>query len=346
MEEQTKYYLLSKLNPENYGLFLYPTEQCNFRCSYCYEDFEIGRMKDDVIQGVKELIARNATKIKNLNLSWFGGEPLLAKNIIEDISTHAIACCDEQGVNLTANMTTNGYLLDVAMMEKMIGLRVRDYQISLDGKDEGHDKTRKLANGGGTYEKIMRNLLALKGTAYDFTIMLRMHVTRANYDSIVELLKFSRDNLLNDKRFSILIKPIGDYGGPNSEKIVKEIAVKQETNLVDMIDTLYAVAGIEAGWNTEDTPKSRPYVCYAALPNSYAIRADGRVQKCTVALNSDSNTLGTISRDGSLSIDNEKLKKWLRGFEYGNLSELKCPNQNFPKEEIGGENLIQYVSVT
>src|SRR4051794_12669234 len=105
MNGSTEKYLLSQLNPDSYELILYPTEQCNFRCSYCYEDFEIGRMSDDVIAGVKALISKISGRVKSLHLSWFGGEPLLAKGVIQEISEHALRCCNEMGVNLSGGAT-------------------------------------------------------------------------------------------------------------------------------------------------------------------------------------------------------------------------------------------------
>jgi len=52
-------------------LTLFPTEQCNFRCTYCYEDFEIGRMSPDTIEGVKALIDTRARELTELHVSWF-----------------------------------------------------------------------------------------------------------------------------------------------------------------------------------------------------------------------------------------------------------------------------------
>ena len=80
--------LLSCLSNESLHLVLFPTEACNFRCVYCYEDFRLGRMEPWVVSGVKGLVARRAPGLRNLFLSWFGGEPLLAPDIIEDVMAH------------------------------------------------------------------------------------------------------------------------------------------------------------------------------------------------------------------------------------------------------------------
>ena len=72
-------------------LILMPTEACNFRCTYCYEDFRYKRMDQEVIHGVKRYLSRRVAELDALTLSWFGGEPLLARDIVEDILLHAQA---------------------------------------------------------------------------------------------------------------------------------------------------------------------------------------------------------------------------------------------------------------
>ncbi|OBS07518.1 hypothetical protein BAX55_02700 [Acinetobacter baumannii] len=74
---------------KSFELILYPTEQCNFRCSYCYENFEIGRMLPEVVESVKNLIDNRLDVVDHLHLSWFGGEPLIAKDILLDIANYA-----------------------------------------------------------------------------------------------------------------------------------------------------------------------------------------------------------------------------------------------------------------
>jgi uncharacterized protein len=61
-------------------LIILPTERCNFRCVYCYEDFSIGTMKPPVIAGIKRLLARRIPNLRQLRIAWFGWEPLVLSN--------------------------------------------------------------------------------------------------------------------------------------------------------------------------------------------------------------------------------------------------------------------------
>lgn len=333
MKEEVKNKLLAQLSPKIFELILFPTEQCNFRCTYCYEDFEIGRMTSEVIEGVKELINKNSKVIKILSLSWFGGEPLLALNTVLEITKYANSLRHVNGMSVNGSMTTNGYLLTQDIAKKLIDQGVRKFQISLDGLEEGHNKTRKLVNGNGSFNVIWKNLTELKNSDFDFEIIIRLHITPQNIDSVYELAEVLKSDFLSDKRFSIFVKPVKNLGGPNAtsiEALNREDAFIQTKRILELV-----------GPNSEASEDI--YVCYAAKPNSYVIRADGRVQKCTVALDSQHNTLGNLTIDGKLNLDHSKLKGWMRGFEFGNRGELHCPATNFPKHY--DENDVQVLEV-
>src|SRR5688572_26182612 len=78
--------VVRSLSDEVLHLILLPTEKCNFRCTYCYEDFSVGRMPSDVVSGIERMIERRAPGLRLLGIDWFGGEPLLARDIVEQVS--------------------------------------------------------------------------------------------------------------------------------------------------------------------------------------------------------------------------------------------------------------------
>ena len=80
--------LRKALSPHRLHLIILPTEQCNFRCKYCYEDFKVGKMAKFCVEGINKLISQRLPNTSNLTISWFGGEPLLALDIISNISHH------------------------------------------------------------------------------------------------------------------------------------------------------------------------------------------------------------------------------------------------------------------
>ncbi|TOB11935.1 radical SAM protein, partial [Vibrio parahaemolyticus] len=73
--------IAESLSPRGLQLIIFPTEKCNFRCTYCYEKFEVGRMSNELIQGIKKFLEVRIPELDRLVISWFGGEPLLAKEV-------------------------------------------------------------------------------------------------------------------------------------------------------------------------------------------------------------------------------------------------------------------------
>ena len=74
-------------------LIILPTEQSNFRCKYCYEDFKIGNMSKEKQDAIILFLRKNIKNYTAISLDWFGGEPLLAMDAIEYISKHALEIC-------------------------------------------------------------------------------------------------------------------------------------------------------------------------------------------------------------------------------------------------------------
>lgn len=313
---------------ESLHLILLPTEQCNFRCTYCYEDFSIGRMSSDVIKGVKGLIDRRLRNLRFLSVSWFGGEPLLAQAIVEDISEHIIrAAADRSDLRYEGDMTTNGYLLNTQTVDRLAGLGIRRFQISLDGPEPLHDRTRRRANSTGTFHQIWQNLLAIrKGTAV-VDVLLRIHLTPDNLPFMPCFLTQIRETFLSDERFKVLLKPVERLGGPN-DGTIEIVAEESRERILAELGTI-----VLSGAEGTNPLFSAPRVCYASRPNSLMIRANGHIGKCTVALTDSANMIGRLLPDGSLQINNVALRRWLHGWESRDWGALECPYVRLPNSQ-------------
>jgi uncharacterized protein len=306
-------------------LIVLPTEKCNFRCVYCYEDFKIGRMQRETVRAVEALIRRRADDLHTLYLSWFGGEPLLARDVVLEVSRFAAGCARERPhLSYSAGITTNAYLLDPETFAELAAAGVLDYQISLDGPQQIHDRSRMLAGGGGTFERIWGNLLSLRKTDAPARFRLRVHYDRDTAFEMRPLLDLLKRELLGDPRFFVHFHEIEQLGGPNDRQIKVVSPAERRIALEFLNRALYG--------DDFSAPEPPPYVCYAARPNSLLIRADGRVGKCTVALNDARNTIGTLNPDGTLALDRGRIQPWLRGLGTLDASVLECPLAGMPAE--------------
>lgn len=99
--------------PGGVGLAIHPTMGCNFDCPYCFEDHGRGKMgaqvQDDVVALAQRML--DASGAKSMRVTWSGGEPLMAPDVVESLSGRLMGLCAERGVNYTARIITNGYLL-------------------------------------------------------------------------------------------------------------------------------------------------------------------------------------------------------------------------------------------
>lgn len=317
------------LRNDSFHLILLPTEQCNFRCTYCYEDFSVGRMRPETVQGIKRLIDRRLVDLRLLHISWFGGEPLLAVNVIEDVSSHIMTAA-RSSLRYTGDITTNGYLLDTTMVDRLVAVGVRDFQISLDGPESVHDRTRVRADGRGSYRRLWQNLLAIRHSEAPITVVLRVHLTPVNLPTMPDFLTQIRNTFLDDTRFSVMLKPVERLGGPN-DAIMDILDKGSRSSTLAQLEAI--VGGDGPAGRLPDSP-----VCYAARPNSLVIRANGMLGKCTVSLTHPANDLGRLCPDGTLQFRNDRLHPWLRGWETGDWDALHCPADGFT---LGEPTLLQ-----
>ena len=301
-------------------LILLPTEQCNFRCTYCYESFPVERMRADVVEGVKALIAARGHDLRRLELGWFGGEPLLAKRIILDVCRYAHQLASEHSQLIYgASITTNGYLLDVQTARELTQYGVKLFHISLDGPPEIHDKSRVKVNGKGSFARIWSNLLALKGSNLDFIIALRIHYSPATYLELIPLIELINTEFARDSRYSVYFKDIERLGGTSDDSI--RLFTERANDEIQSLLT----ARLDPRIRVYSEERDGPYVCYASRANSFVVRPNGTLGKCTVALYDDRNSVGQLLPDGTLQIDQDKLRPWLVGLNTGHARDLGCP---------------------
>ena len=141
-----------------------PTMACNFECPYCFASLGRGKMSPEVQDDVVALVARmvDAARATKLNITWFGGEPLLATDVIEALSPRLIAVADQRGCAYESWIFTNGYLITPEVVELFGRCQIEKVHIPLDGVGATNDATRRLVGGGPTFDRIVENLGHLK----------------------------------------------------------------------------------------------------------------------------------------------------------------------------------------
>ena len=97
-----------------------------------------------------------------------------------------------------AQITTNGYLLDVETFKKLLKCNIYSYEITLDGFESDHNKNRSLKNGNGSYNIILNNLRAIRDEVKSrvFQIVIRVNLTKTTLDKFVEFCDFLKKDFI------------------------------------------------------------------------------------------------------------------------------------------------------
>lgn len=311
----------SGFSTDKLHLIILPTEQCNLRCTYCYEDFAVGRLSEKTTDSIKSLLDKQQEQLSELHLTWFGGEPLTAKNTVIEILEHIYGLERVASGRLlfSSSMTTNGILLTPELFTKLLGLGVTGYQITLDGSPRTHDARRVRMGGQGTFKQIYQNLSSFFSSDLDFTLNLRVHYSHNDAESAAELIERLNSDFGEDRRLRVSLKAVEKLNGVNGTGVVKVSRDQQRR-----IEEILVAKGQHLKFSTRRDIEET-YTCYAAKRNSLVIRADGSLAKCTVALGADFNNVGRLKSDGSLLLNEDKLGQWTDVLRSGTRLERCCP---------------------
>jgi uncharacterized protein len=291
---------------------LLASEDCNFRCVYCYEKFKNGTMLPEVRQGVRALTLRRAPLLRELTISWFGGEPLYGWAAVEELAPFFKDVADRHGLMHTQHMTPHAYLLTEERATRLLEWGCTNYQITIDGLPEEHNCKRVGRDGSPTYDTILDNLRSMhQRKAADFAIDIRVNFDRDNFPRLGRFLESLSEDFAGDPRFRLRFRPVGQWGGDRDDElnVCGTIEHRDVTKkLRQQADELGL--GLERG--IRDVAGLGRQVCYAARPYNFVVGATGKLMKCTVALDEvEDNVVGQIHPDGSVDLIHERMSKWV-----------------------------------
>lgn len=141
----------------NYSIYL--TDKCNMNCKYCYEKEAHKDIQIDIrdVKSIIDIEAKNKTK--QCILTLFGGEPLLKKDLIYEISRYIKS--KKYRTKFIFNLTTNATLIDNEFIEFVKNNQFISISISIDGNKETHNRNRVFKNDRGTYDTVKENVKKL-----------------------------------------------------------------------------------------------------------------------------------------------------------------------------------------
>lgn len=177
---------LGKRNPVVKALCLHIAHDCNLKCKYCFAEegeyhgkrelmsFEVGKKAIDF------LIKASGSR-KNLEVDFFGGEPLMNFEVVKQIVSYARSIEKENDKNFRFTITTNGILLNDEIQE-YINENMHNVVLSLDGRKEVNDLMRGTANGKGSYDIIVPKFQKMADSRNQTDYYVRGTFTKNNLD--------------------------------------------------------------------------------------------------------------------------------------------------------------------
>jgi len=165
-----------------------PTMECNARCFYCFEHgARMGTMSEETADAVSAFLIKECRE-KELYIAWFGGEPLIAPDIISRINDALV----NSGIKVESTVTTNGILIDKEMIQRFKEWNVTRVQITVDGIGKKYNNTKRYVLPiEDPFTRIIHNIeLAI---ASGISVHLRVNYRSTTYDTVKETMSYLHD---------------------------------------------------------------------------------------------------------------------------------------------------------
>ena len=324
-------------------LTLAPTMDCCFRCHYCFEKYKEKKyMTPEIMDQIIKYVT-SYPELKNIKITWFGGEPLMAVPQIEEFYDKFRDIWQEPFIS---NIITTGYHIDKESIRVMQKVGISSVQITLDGMKETHNKVKHLPSGEDVFERILSNIELLNDSAPEINITIRVNLTLENKEEYIPLHKlcltrfYGRSNITISPAF-VLDRGTGDICRSNNNIFFGHIERSK-----------FILNLAKNGINSVFVRYPEPFFNECAIRNEMAIAFDpeGYAYKCWEVIGNKEYAIGKLNDDGILTDINQTiLNRQLYGadtFDDPICSQCKylpicnggCPIQRIENKFEGGHN--------
>jgi uncharacterized protein len=296
------------------SLSLAIAQKCNLGCTYCYaQQGDFGStprmMSLEVALRAVESLVMGARAGDRVNLAFLGGEPLVNRSTLQEVTEHASALALEAGVHVGFSITTNGTLLreqDIDFFERH-GFAVT---VSLDGVGDTHDQLRPFKSGRPSYERVMANVIPLLRGKGRMQVSARVTVTPRNLRLVETLNEFIRLGFDSVGFSPMLSSPTGaeELSAEGLGSMLEQMiccAEEFEWRVVEgahypFLNIMNALKEIHMGTH-------RPYPCGAGA-GYFGVSADGEFFACHRFVGDDQMSMGDLAS----GVDRRRQREWLQ----------------------------------
>ena len=281
-------------------LTIAPTLNCNFSCPYCFEDKNETIMNDETIDNIINFVTQQKN-IEQVDITWFGGEPLLASDVIEKITKKIT----DNNIPLVARIITNGYYLNENNLKLLERCNVRTIQLTIDGMQEEHNKKKFACNDNDTFSTIINNIDAFIKMNLNIRLTVRVNLNKGNMDSYPMVVDFFHKRYPNNTNIAIVPALIFEN-------------TKNNVRTPDMADAddrleIFKKQAKKTNGHHYLYPVNSISECAIRNKNSMVIDAQGYIYKCWEIIGNEKYKVGYIDKEGVKVTNMAMLNRYLYG---------------------------------
>ena len=284
--------VMTAFDPETLQFTIAPGFGCNYDCVYCFEHHRSAakHMSSDTKNAVCRFII-NATErhasLKSIRITWFGGEPLLYKSDIADISYRLMEYCGTRNIRYDAGIVTNGRFLDPDTALMLKALNIRYVQLSFDGTRKVYMKQKKASSSD--YYITIQNIC---NCADLLPITIRINIWDDPSDAI-DLTDYFLNEQNLDGKIKMYVAHIRDYTRDDaaSERFSHERFLEAQGRYMQLF-------GENGKFNSKSfcyiSPKRRYTTCATVCRYNCCIGPDGELYRCEHYFGDVKKVIGTV----------------------------------------------------
>jgi len=323
------------------ALCLNISHDCNMACEYCFAgkgDYGIsGRpsptekklMSEETAMNAIKFLMQNSKNRRNLEVDFFGGEPLLNFETVKNVVQNTRKLESEYNKNVRFTLTTNGTLLDDEKMN-FINENISNIVLSLDGLKETNDSMRKYNGGEGSYSEIvpLYQKLVAKRTGKYKDYYIRGTFTKKNLNFTKDVIHMRELGFKNVSLEPVVAEEYNDYAIKNEDlpvvfkeyEILAREIIKREKNQKDTFNFFHFNIDLENGPCVYKRSKG------CGSGSEYlAVTPNGDIYPCHQFVGNEKYRLGNVD-NFDINISGIKLNKDLMKKFYDNniISNENC----------------------
>lgn len=312
-------------------IYMMITHDCNFACEYCFNEVNKGPISLDVATKAIDILVKHSPKNpkKDLSVTWFGGEPSMYMNRIEEIIHYIETTYPD--IKFRYSITTNFGRFDQKVYDFIVNREDSNLMISLDGNRE-HNKKRVFPNGEPTFDVVMNNIKKLKALNKENKLSaIRATFAPEDVNQIYERFVFFKENF-NDK---FVMMHVDEDSWENvtyeeyKEQIIKilDYCIENQTSIRPLKFFTDAITSWKYGkFNFRSLVKSCGQCTHQiAVDSTGALAPCHRLTNLSLSGYTNNYVVGTV--DEGLFYDKISWLRSLDSFKINKCEEKKCPKR-------------------